>query len=296
MAKHNNKTILVTGATGHQGGAALRQLHDRGFPVRALTRDPDKPAARKLVVPGTELVRGDLDDATSLQRALDGVHGVFSVQDARIGYENEVRQGKALADAANRSRTNHLVYTSVASADQKTGLPHFDSKLQIENHIRNTGLRYSIFRPVFFMENFLAMKPAIEQGKFSMPLSPQTRLQMIAVEDIGAFATMAFERPGHWENRVLELAGDELSIQEIADSFGRVTGVNVRYTQVPWDAFEQQAGKEIAQMFKWFEDEGYHVNIPSVRQERGQLQSFDRWLNLTWSKADSRVSGGGASG
>jgi uncharacterized protein YbjT (DUF2867 family) len=230
----------------------------------------------------------------SLGRALDGASGAFSVQDSTQGFETEVRQGKNLADAANRVPIDHLVYNSVASADQNTGISHFESKFQIENHVRNTGVRYTILRPVFFMENLLQMKPAIEQGTFSLPLSPQTRLQMIAVDDIGAIATMAFEKPGHWENRVLELAGDELSMEQIAEGLSRISNVSVRYAQAGWDAFEQKAGKEMTDMFRWFEKVGYHADISAVRRERPQLQSFDRWLDLNWSKAGTRASGSGA--
>ncbi|HKD09244.1 MAG TPA: NmrA/HSCARG family protein [Bryobacteraceae bacterium] len=294
MAKHHDQTILVIGATGHQGGAALRHLRQSGFALRAFTRDPEKPEAAHLTGPATEIFRGDLDDQESLRRALDGVHGVFSVQDSKQGYETEVRHGRAVADLTNRARVDHLVYSSVASADRNTGIPHFDSKFQIENHIRNTGLRYTIIRPVAFMENFLAMRPSIENGAFSMPLSPQTRLQMIAVDDIGAFAAMAFVRPGHWQNRVMELAGDDLSMEEIAETLSRVTEKKVSYVPVPWERFEQQAGKEMTTMFRWFEREGYHVDIPGVRLERPQLMRFERWASLNWQPVGTRASGGGA--
>src|SRR5438105_351220 len=182
MAANEGKLILVTGATGQQGGAALKHLRSKRFAVRVLTRDPNKPAARALVGRGTEVVQGDLNDQDSLRRAMDGVHGVYSVQtSAKEGPDAEVRQGINLADAAKRSRASHLVYSSVAAADQKTGVPHYDSKFRIEEHIRGTGVPYTIFRPVFFMENWLRMRDQIEQGKIALPLSPDTRLQMIAV-------------------------------------------------------------------------------------------------------------------
>jgi uncharacterized protein YbjT (DUF2867 family) len=287
MSKNSTKTILVTGATGRQGGAALHHLRDRGFTVRALTRTPGSPAALRLTGPGTEITQGNLEDAHSLARALDGVHAVFSVQDYTQGYASEVLQGCNLAHDANRAAVSHFVYSSVAAADRDTGLPHFNSKLEIENYIRKIGLHFTIFRPVFFMENFFAMKPAIDQGAFSMPLSPTTRLQMIAVDDIGAFAAMAFEHPGHWANRTMELAADELSMEEIAAAFSRVIGRTVQYSQIPWDVFEQKAGKEIADMFRWFEREGFHVDLPAVRQEKQQLLTLDRWLDVNWSKHGS---------
>jgi uncharacterized protein YbjT (DUF2867 family) len=281
MAKKTKKTILVTGATGHQGGAVMRHLRDRGFTVRALTRDPDAPAARPLIGHGTEVARGNLDDPASLTRALDGVDGVYCVQP--IG-ENEVRQGNALTDAIKRTRVSHVVYSSVGGADQKTGIPHFDTKFQIEEHLRGTGLHHTILRPVFFMENWLGMRERIESGVLSLPLKPETRLQMVAVDDIGGFATMAFERPKHWDGRAVQLAGDELSMTELAQAFTRMSGKEVKYVQAPWDEFEKQAGPEITIMYRWLDNVGFNADTSALRQEYSNLTSFDRWLNSSWSK------------
>lgn len=283
MPKNSSRLILVTGATGKQGGAALRHLREKGFPVRALTRDPDKPAARALVGRGTEVVRGDLNDPASLTRALDGVYGVYAVETAaEQGVDAETRQGINLADAAKRSRISHFVYSSVAAADRKTGIPHFESKFRIEEHLRGTGLRYTILRPVFFMENWLYMKDSIQQGTMSLPLSPDRRLEMIAVDDIGAFVTMAFERSGHWQGRTMELAGDALSMTELAQAFSRMEGREVRYEQVPWEQFEQRAGHGMTAMYRWLEDVGYDVDISAVRQEYPNLTTFERWLHTRW--------------
>ena len=282
MAKKNGKTILVTGATGKQGGAALRRLRERGFEVRAFTRDPNKLEARSLVGQGTEVVRGDLNDPASIARALEGVDGVYSVQDSRQGGEEEIRQGLALADAAKKTRIRQFVYSSVVAAEQKTGIPHFESKWRIEEHIRGTGLAYTIFRPVFFMENWFMFRGGVDQGAIALPLSPETRLQLIAVDDIGAFVAMAFEKPGHWQGRAFELAGDELSMAQLAQAFTRISGHEVRYQQVPWDEFEKQAGPEMTTMWRWFESNGYHVDISAVRQEYPNLTSFERWVQSKW--------------
>jgi uncharacterized protein YbjT (DUF2867 family) len=281
--KNRNRLIFVTGATGHQGGATLRHLVERGFPVRALTRDPDQPKARGLTGHGAEVVRGDMDDQASLTRALDGVYGVFSVQNShQAGIEGEIRQGINLADAAKRSRITHFLYTSVASADQHTGIPHFDSKYRIEEHLRGTGMHFTILRPVFFMENWLGMRESILNGTLAQPLDPATRLQMIAVDDIGGVAATAFEHPGRWQDRIFELAGDELSMAELAQVFSRVAGREVRYVQVPWNEFESRAGRDLALMYRWFQNTGYHVDIPTVRQEYPKLMTFDHWLNSYW--------------
>lgn len=278
MSNNNSdRLILVTGATGKQGGAALRHLRARGFRVRAITRDPDKPQARELAGVGVEVVRGDLDDPASIRRAMDGAWGVYSVQASHSG--NEVAQGKAVADAAERSRINHLVYSSVGSADRNTGIPHFETKYEIEVHIRRLGIAHTIIRPVFFMENWLGMKDSLHNGVLAQPLSPERKLQMIAVDDIAAFVTLAFEHPEHWRNRAFDLAGDELTMNDTAAAFSRKLGREVRYQQVPWDEFEKRAGREYTIMYRWFENHGYTSDIAAARAEYGNLHTFERWLN-----------------
>jgi uncharacterized protein YbjT (DUF2867 family) len=287
MAKIADRLILVTGATGKQGGAVLRHLQQRGFPVRVLARDPDKPSVRALIGHGTEVVQGDLNDAASLARAMDGVYGVYSVQTSRQagGEDTEVRQGIQIVEEARRARVSHLVYSSVGSADQKTGIPHFETKFKIEEQIRTAGVPYTIFRPVFFMENWLFMRQGIEQGRLALPLKPETRLQMIAVDDIGAFAAMAFEHVGHWQGRAFELAGDELSMTELTAAFSRTENRAVQYAQVPWEDFQRQVGPDLGTMWKWFEDVGYHVDIAGVRQEYPRLTSFERWMRAAFAAA-----------
>jgi uncharacterized protein YbjT (DUF2867 family) len=281
--KKRSKTILITGATGNQGGASLRHLRESGFAVRALVRNPDQPQARTLAGPGVELVQGDMDDRNSLVRALDGAYGVHSVQSTRQdGAENETRQGINVADAAKTSGITHFVYSSVASADQHTGIPHFESKFRVEERIRATGMHFTIVRPVFFMENWLAMRETIENGALKLPLDPSTRLQMIAVDNIGGLVADVFAHPGKWQNRIFELAGDELSMQDLAQVFTRASGREVRYVQVPWDEFEKQAGPEITTMYHWFQNVGYHVDLGAVRQEYHNVMSFEQWINSYW--------------
>lgn len=282
---NRDKLILVTGATGHQGGAVLRHLRAKGFAVRALTRDPDQPKARALMNQGVDVAKGDLDDVASIERALDGVSGVYSVQDWRGGLEIEVRHGMNLVDAAERQVLDQIVYSSVGSADQNTGIPHFDSKFQVEERIRRAGIPYTILRPVFFMENWLGMRQMIEQGAITLPLKPETRLQMIAVDDIGAFAAMAFEHPGKWHGRVIDLAGDEHSMEETARLLSRPARREVTYRQIPWEDFERNAGHEMAIMFRWFEQVGYHIDISAVRQERPNMLTLERWSETHWARS-----------
>ena len=282
MAENSNRTILVAGATGKQGGATARHLLKRGFKVRALTRDPQKPAARELAAQGGEIVAGDMDDRTAMDRAVEGAYGVFSVQNFwEVGYDREVHEGKTLADAAKAAGVEHFVYSSVASADRKTGLAHFESKWNVEQHIRNINLPCSILRPVWFMQNWLNWRDWILQGTLSLPLSPNKNFQQINVDDVGAFATLAFANPEKWLGREEDIAGDQRPLTGVAEIFARVIGRPVQYSQMPWDQFRQQAGEEYEKMFRWFEDVGYDADITVLRKEYPPLATFEGYLRAT---------------
>jgi uncharacterized protein YbjT (DUF2867 family) len=280
-----NAMILVTGATGKQGGAVARQLIARGFQVRALVRDRRKPAAQAIATLGIELVRGDLDNPPSVENALQGVTGVYSVQ-AMGSFEDEVRQGIVLADAAKAAGVSHFVYSSVAAAGQKTGIPHFESKWQIEEHIRKIGLPNTIIRPVFFMENWNYQRDTILSGTISLPLDPIRKLQQISVEDIGVFAAIAFADPGKWIGRSIDIAGDDLSMLETASVFSEVLGRKVSYVQIPWDKALATQGKELTAMFRWLNDVGFNFNIDELRKIHAGLRRLkDDLAAQGWSKS-----------
>lgn len=286
--EHADQRILVTGATGQQGGAAARHLLAEGFRVRALTRDAQQDAARTLADAGAEVVEGDFDDRESLDAALDGTYGAFSVQNTfAAGVEGEIRQGKACAEAARDAGIEHFVYSSVGGAERETGIPHFDSKWQVEEHIRALGLPATMLRPVFFMENWAGSRDAILGGQLPQPLSPGTPLQQIAVDDIGAFAALAFAHPSGWKGRAVELAGDERTMDETAEVFGRVLEREVEYVQVPWEAFEEQAGEEMAVMYRWFEEHGYEADLDALREAYPPLTSLEDYLRTApaWPEA-----------
>ena len=281
MANKQNaeRLIVVAGATGKQGGAVARSLLERGFRVRALTRNPQKPEAQALADHGAEVVQGDMEDRSSMERALEGAYGNFSVQNfGETGYDREVQQGKTVADAAKAAGVEHFVYSSVGSAHRQTGIPHFESKWEIEEHVRQIGLPYTILRPVFLMQNWEWTREMILGGTLAQPFDPDKPLQQVAVEDIGAFAAIAFENPDRWIGREVDLAGDEQSMSEIADTFSRVIGREVSYYQVPWDQFEEQVGEEVTLNSRWMNDVGYEADIAALRQEYPELTSFERYL------------------
>ncbi|TCL65817.1 NmrA/HSCARG family protein [Rhizobium sp. BK251] len=283
MSKNSEQIILVTGVTGRQGSAVYRHLQKKGFKLRALVRDPNSDKVHQLRGQGTEVFQGSLDDPDSLTRAMDGVYGVFSVQPYSA---NEIQQGVAVIEAAKRQGVTHFVYSSVGSADEETGLPHFESKIKVEEHLRSSGLAYTIVRPVFFMENwYRGFGESIRSGQLQQPLSSTARLQMVAVDDIGAFVALAFEHPDKWKDRIFSLAGDELSMQQIADAFDRANSREVKYVQVSWDHFEKNMGGELTMMYHWFEEKGFHFNIDEVRREYPLTHTFDQWLDTYWDKA-----------
>ena len=217
------KLILVTGATGQQGGAVAKALLEKGQKIRVMTRNPEKAAA--LAKAGAEVVKGDLTDRADLQSALQGVHGVFAMSTPfEAGMDAEVRQGTMLADAAKQASVAHYVYTSVGSADRKTGIPHFETKWKVEQHIRQIGLPATILRPVFFMENFGTYFPPSKEGVLAVPVRPSMKFQMIALKDIGEFGAAAFLSPNKFLGQAIDLAGDELTMPEVAAHLSRTKG------------------------------------------------------------------------
>ncbi|MBD2308972.1 NmrA/HSCARG family protein [Chroococcidiopsis sp. FACHB-1243] len=284
--ENSNQTILVTGATGNQGGAVAHHLLQRGnFKVRALVRDPNKPAAQALKQAGAELVQGDLSDRASLDRALQGARGVFSVQTFQDGLDAEIREGKAIADAAKVAAIQHFVYSSVGSAERNTGVPHFDSKFQIEEYIRASGLPYTILRPVFFFYNYNAMRPTIEKGTLPQPLGSETKLQQLSEEDYGEMVAEVFSRSADFSNREIEVASVDMTMTEIAAAFSRVLGKTVQYQQIPFEAFEQQAGEEMTIMYHWFENVGYAADLAQLKRDFSAPTDFESYLrDRGWAK------------
>jgi uncharacterized protein YbjT (DUF2867 family) len=281
MSNHDT-TILVLGATGRQGGAVARELAVRGFSLRALTRDPEKPAAKALRALGATVVGGDFDDARSLAVAMEGVDGVYSVQTpyASGGSDRETREGIAVVDAATAAGVKHLVYSSVGGAERNTGIPHFESKYRVESHIREIGINATILRPVFFMENFRGPPGPKEIGGelvLRMALGPETILQMIAVRDIGVFAALAFEGREGITGHAVEIAGDQLSVAEIAATFGTAVGRTVRYERQPFAELQSRSA-ENAKMFAWFEESGYAADLGMLRRINPHLTTLSRWL------------------
>jgi uncharacterized protein YbjT (DUF2867 family) len=280
---NGDKTILVTGATGRQGGAAIRHLVPNGWKLRALTRNPNGHAAKQLSGQGIEIVQGDLEDLASLEQATNGVYGIFSVQDYWVaGFRREVQQGKNLADIAKKTGVAHFVYSSVGGAERNTGIAPWETKWEIEKHIRQLGLPATIFRPTGFMEiyHLRELEAGILMGWFLDPVRHDKPYQSIATDDIGAFAALAFDRPTEFIGMELEIAGSELTPRQTAAVLSRVMGKPVKYRRLPMLAARILLGKDFHAMFRWLNHDGFQANIPELRRKYPEihLHSLEEWL------------------
>jgi uncharacterized protein YbjT (DUF2867 family) len=285
----NEGIIAVTGAAGQQGGAVARKLLAEGWKVRALTRDPQKPAAKALAALGAEIVAGDLDSRAQLDQAFAGAHGVFSVQNfwiPSVGFDGEIRQGKAVADATKAAGVAHLVYSSVGAAHRGAGQKHFESKWIIEQYIRALEIPCTILRPVAFYENFNWERANILNGTFQgMGLRPEKERQLIAVEDIAAFAAIAFKDPKTYLGRTLELAGDALTEPQLAETFANVIGRPVKLVTTPVGS-GRRSESEMKAMFAFFNGQAYDADIPALRKIHPGLLTLEQYLRKNrWENA-----------
>lgn len=290
-----DKTILITGATGRQGGAVIRHMFPKGWRLRALTRKPSSNLAQNLGRQGIEVVRGDLEDPASLERATNGVYGIYSVQDFwSVGAKREVQQGKNLADAAQKAGVTQFVYSSVGGAERNAGIDHWQTKWEVEQHIRKLGLPATIFRPAAFMENYYIDKVEIGilKGKLMDPIRADKPYQTIATDDIGAFVALAFERPDDFIGQELEIAGSELTNPQAAEVFSRVLGKRVKFRKLPLPIVRLVLGREFHQMFSWFNKAGFEADIDGLRRRYPgvRLRSLEDWLrDEGWDKRARRV-------
>ena len=276
---HSSRVILVSGVTGTQGGAVARELVQRGYRVRGLSRTPDSEASRKLSALGVQMVRGNFDDAASLDKALEGAYGAFSVQQYRgVGVDGEIRQSKAFADASKRADIQHFVYTSVAKATLGTGVPQFESKLEIENYIRSLDMPYTIIRPASFMSTIETFREDAQVGSFSGPLAPSLDRVFVAPSDIGRFVATAFDDPAGWLGREISIASDRTTYSNIAAAMSRIMNRPVVYHQTPWEEFVASAPPTAIAATTWYRDNVDPISVTALRKEFPWLLTFEEYL------------------
>ena len=275
-------TVVVIGATGKQGGAVVKHLLERGHQVRAVTRNLDSAKAKELASAGATLVRASFDDKASLMKALEGATSLFAMTTPfEGGTQAETQHGFAAADAAKAAGV-HLVFNSVSNANQQTGVPHFDSKYEVEKYIAKIGVRASILAPVFFMENLYFGKEQLAKSVYAMPLPATRQLAQVAVEDIGAVAVRLLEDPRRFTGKRFDLAGDELSGNDVVAILSRITGRPFTYFEVPLEVIRQRMGDDGTKMYEWFNRVGYTADREALRREFPDVAFHDF---AAWAKA-----------
>ena len=276
----NKIKILVTGATGQQGGTLAKLLLQKNHKVYALVRNIQSSAAQELKKEGANLVKGDLNNFDSIEQAVNGVDSIFLMGTPfEDGIEGEIRRGKMMADIAKEKSVKHLVYSSVANANRNTGIPHFESKYKVEQHIQNLGIPFTIIGPTFFMENLLGS--GLEQGQLALPLSPSSILQQSALQNIAEFSDLVLEHSKTFLNKRIDIASDEVTGEQATKLLSIELGRTIRYVHIPIDRV-REGNEDLARMFEWYEKVGTGIDIPSLHQEYPQVN----WLSFKdWTKS-----------
>lgn len=283
-----SRFVLVTGATGQQGGAVVRALLSKGHQVRGLTRNVDSPKAQALTAKGVAVVAGDFTNHESLVEAATGVDAIYAMTTPfEQGMEAETAQGLAMIKAAKEAGVGHLVYSSVASADRNTGIPHFDSKYEVEKVLVDSGIPYSISAPVYFMDNLLApwTLPSLKEGALSAPMPGDRLLQQIAVDDIGQFAVALIERRERVFGERFDIAGDDLTNNDLTEILSRILDREIKYQGFPAQVMKEQ-NEDMGIMYEWFDKTGYAADISALKQNFPEVgwQTFESWAqSLDWS-------------
>ena len=274
-------SVLVMGATGNQGGAVVRNLLPKGHRVRTLTRNPDSPKAKQLADQGVEVLKGDFNDSDSMVKAAMGMDTVFAMTTPfEAGMEAETKQGVALADAAKQAGVGHLVFSSVANADRKTGIPHFDSKYKVEQHIASLKIPYTIVAPVGFMDNWFTpwYLPSIQEGTLKIAMPPDRPLQQVSVDNIGAFAAAIIERRESVFGQRFDIAGDELTGEQTVAVISKASGRKIGYEGFDPE-FMRAENSDFADMFVWLNKVGYSAKPKKLCQDFPEVawQSLEDW-------------------
>lgn len=292
---NTGSSILVTGATGMQGGAAARSLLTRGHRVRFLTRNPESVAARVLAEMGAEATRGDMSDRASLNAAMHGVSGLFSMQTLDgSGSDLERVHGFALVQSALESGVRHVVHTSVAATARRNQFPrwgtgywwekYWTDKWDIEEAVRNAGFdAWTVLRPAFMMGNFAPPKsdfmfPQLRHGEIATALRADTRLDLVSADDIGAFACAAFEQPELFNRHSIDVAAEALTMGEVAKTLSRACGKTITAVELtPSEALARGLFAGWVNTQEWMNEVGYQVNIEALQPYGVALTTFKQW-------------------
>lgn len=286
MANQGTGPIVVCGATGRQGGAVVRHLIAEGWKVRGLTRDPTSAKAEPLARSGAEVVKADMADRPSLDRAFAGAYGVYNVQNPMTsGFEGEVEQGKTVADAARAANVRHVVY-GAAGIGKRTGVPSWDTKVEVEEHMKRAGLPLTVLRPNAFMELMTdkAYYPPVAIWHVMVKLMGAERnVPWLAVDDLGVIAARAFADPEQFIGREVQLASEVKSLAETRDIWSDVYGKQPsRYPMPVWmfTRIAGNAGKDLPVMWRWLRTHDIPEDTEPTRAIHPGSMTLRQWMEL----------------
>ena len=285
MTSSESRTIVVTGATGLQGGAVTHHLLKDGWHVRGLTRNVASKQARILAALGVEVVQGDMGDAASLRPVFEGAYGIYSVQNPFIsGPEAEVKQGKNVAEVTKDSCVQHLVYGSAGIGRKGTGIPSWETKLQIEDHMKALELPLTILRPMAFMELMTDKKfsPAVGVWHVMPTLMGSSRsVAWLCTDDLGAIAAKAFATPHWFVGKDLMLASDVQSLDQCRSIYREVMGRNPRRFPMPIWLFKRLGfvGRDLTTMWRWLRTADIELDTAPTRAIHSDALTVRSWLS-----------------
>jgi len=302
------KTIAVFGATGAQGGGLARAILDDpggGLAVRAVTRHVDSDKARTLAAGGAEVVAADLDDAESVERAMQGAYGAYGVTNywEHFSPEKELAQARTLAQAAKAAGIRHFVWSTLEDTRRKVPLddprmptlmghykvPHFDAKGEADDLFRAAGVPTTFLLTSFYWDNLIHFGMGPKPGpdgvlQFVLPMG-DAKLPGIAVEDIGRCAYGIFQEGPTSVGQTLGIAGEHLSGAEMAAALGKALGREVRYVAVTpeqYRGFGFPGADDLGNMFQYKRDFEADFRAPrdveAARRLNPRLQTFAQWL------------------
>lgn len=278
--------ILVLGATGQQGGSVARALRSSGWAVRALVRNPDTAEARALADLGCTLAVGNQADRVSIERAVAGTYGVFSVQPSSgqsssdMTDDDEVAYAITVAEAAREARVRHFVQTSVIAAGQGAmGVPHFDSKAVIEERLQAIDLPVTIVRPSTFMDLLMLPGLGLDRGVMTFLMHLDQTVQFIAVADIGRIVAAIFADPARFIGQTMPIASDAATGDQLGAALSRATQRSIGYCRFPEGVLaENRVLRGAASLI----DDGRlagNADIAALRDLVPGLYTFDTWLD-----------------
>lgn len=271
------ETVLVGGVTGRQGSAVADELLARGYTVRGMTRKPASPQARVMAEKGVTIVEGDYGNPQSLLAAMKGVDKLFFYSGFSV---NELQEGLNVIQAAKDTGIKYVVYSSGAAAEPVVGVQGSD-KAKVELALIDSGLPYTVLRPVAFMENFDKQQKRTASVGIVDSRAPDRQLYFIAIRDIGMLVGESFDHPDIWSGKAQNIAGDSMSIEQYVATFSKVMGRPVAYTQMPLDEYLAAMPKPLRPLFRWYDEVGYSADVDALRKRYPDMVTLEQYLRAT---------------